>query len=142
MKIEDLMKIPGEKIVKIKENNTLFEDSYAEPGMIGKIISITKDREGYYRVKIDWNGFEDYNEQFEAKDWYIDDIKQGTMKEAGMYPKDGIEEYFVDPDSDDFELTDDIIVNYLEKYNEYVNSLNENETPMTFVRWLISLIEK
>ena len=133
--------------VKIVNSKLLFEDSYAENGMIGKIISIgvRKDQEDdsywCYRILINWNDFEDINREFESHDWYIGKGTEelGTMKEAGMYPKDGLEDYYIDYDIESpFEIYGEngIVIKYLNMYNE------ENTENITFTEWLCKKLDK
>ena len=128
--------------IEIVSSLELFEDSYAENGMVGKIIDMYEDsNDDYYHVIIDWNGYDDINIPLEANDWYISSskpTKKGTMKEAGLFPKDGKEEYLVDFGKKPFNILNDSDIKY---QNQYIQFKKDNlNTDMTFTRWLIRRI--
>jgi len=87
----------GQTITMVKKQG-LHEDIYAEIGMIGvltKIDIFDLDLDDTIILSIDWNINQDTNKEFESNGWYLKDGLTGTMKEAGEFPKDGIEEIHV-----------------------------------------------
>ena len=132
MKIEQLveqLKNNGTLTVKFNSVKGIFEDTYIEKGMICNISYIGIDECSYYKLIFDYNGFDKDNEPFESHDWYITSRgPTGTMKEAGMYPKNGKEEIYLD-----FGIDLDIeILNANGLYTEYL----ESKEDISYVKWL------
>jgi len=106
MKIEEIKKqydTIGTFNVKVIDRKYMFEERYAENGMFGRVTYVDyradQDEEGYI-VFIDWKPYKEHNEALEAKDWSIYEnnklVGTGTMKEAGYFPENGIEDFWFD----------------------------------------------
>jgi len=82
----------------------LTDDVYAEKGMVGEFISIEEEPahgDSVYLLKINWDTYEEINKDFESDTWYLNAQQDtGTMKEAGEYPKNGIETLYVMGDAE------------------------------------------
>ncbi len=98
MKFKDMSKFfnIGDTI-KVGSIENLTDDVYAMPKMMGKFLGISEDNiPDVMILTIDWSAFDDINIPLESHDWYIDtNGNLGTMKEADIYPIDGIETLFV-----------------------------------------------
>ena len=129
-KLIELQKEAGALKIIVSDGSVL-DETYAEKGMVGKIVSIEKDYDDVYKVAVDWNGFESTNEPLEDRKWYLDlDKNLGTMKEAGLYPSNGIEEYYFGFDYDTgFEVADKALENAIAAFNS-------DETTDSFSTWL------
>jgi len=132
----------GELHLIIKKNNVLFEEGYAEPGMLCRLVSILP-KPDYYILRLDFSGFEKHNERYESHDWYLNsngDGRMGTMKEAGMYPKDDIDEHYIDNSffEDDKEAPFEVVdCDMLEVFEAYLRS--DYEGPM--ICWVLKKLD-
>lgn len=89
-------------VIKITEHlRELLDDTYAEAGMLGRVLCV-RSYDGLYDVDVDFaSEFEEHNIQLEGTDWYLPgsydlqsfrhEIPTGTAREAGLYPENGIE---------------------------------------------------
>ena len=140
MKIDelvDLFKMVGPLIVRVRPDNGLFDETYAEPGMVGRLIDAYFDSsDDCFVVKIDWNGFEPINNSLEARDWHLPSGELGTMKDAGMYPEDGIEKYWIESGTKPFDLVDSKQAAYYKRYLNYV----EHGGDRLFLDWLFDFL--
>ena len=72
-----------------------------DANMRGRLLTVTREGDGVFRVTVDLNPFEAYNDRY-AKSNYWDGQGNATLtaKQAGYYPKDGIETIYLDADID------------------------------------------
>lgn len=142
LKNEELFKLMStlsELVVTVVDANELNEETYGTNGMIGVIKHMEIQDHGYrdgiivYQMDIDWIKYADNNIPLESHDWYLKkDEGLGTMKEAGMFPKDGIETLYT---TSGFPSGLEILSsesNKLKLYDLWKNSNSE----MSYVKWL------
>lgn len=104
------------------------DELYATENMIGEVVDVIESSDKYI-ILINWNKYEKHNEKFESHDWYCDrDNELGTMKEAGFFPKNGIEHYVVYKGLEIEDLPFKPMVNEkkIKIFHEYENDENFN----------------
>lgn len=118
MKTKDLLnlKTDGSVLLIVNSLEDMTDDIYAQVGMIGVLKNVyyeyPEDKDTSEDVvvlaDIDWEAYKGVNIPLESKNWYIvssGERNLGTMKEAGMYPKNGIETLYLMSERDSgFEL--------------------------------------
>lgn len=107
-------------------------EGYLEAGMRGRITGSRTSGDGVFSLTVDLNGFEDFNAAFESANYYDNKgVARLTAREAGHYPKDGIDLLYVSEDVDFFlEILSD---NQAELYQRYLRARKPNEA---YVEWL------
>lgn len=90
----------GEKIVVRFKDQIERWETCIDPGMIAEIVNIeAPDSESCSKVLFDLSRFDKHNDRFACRNYYD---KNGspvlTAKEAGYYPKNGIESIWFDVD--------------------------------------------
>lgn len=111
MNITQLKKIYDERketiYVKVVSQDGVFEDSFIRVGMIFVLNNVTH-QEGCELVYLNANIFKDYNRQFYTNDYY-DKSSQPILnaEQAGVFPKNGIEELYVMADDCMFEVIEE-----------------------------------
>ena len=130
MIVKDLI---GLKDLEFKVN-TEFEvdETYCVKGMVGVLKKAYKE-EDYVIIQIDWEKYSDTNIPLESNDWYIGSgtDKTGSMKEANMYPKNGLEDLYVMIDDDlDIELISNTKSILLQEWKD------SEDSKLSYLEWL------
>lgn len=107
------------------------------PGMRAKLLSITPEIEDgkiiYYEAVLDFNGFEEYNKQFDKPVFYN---KKGEAKdtwhESLYYPEDGRETVFIDPADDVINIVSNTV------FDKYIESGSDK----TYISWMEETLTK
>ena len=74
-------------------------DTCIDRGMYGRIVGVEHKQDEFFIIRVDLNPFEDHNDGCMQHNYYDKDGNPTmTSKEAGMYPKDGIELVYFDYD--------------------------------------------
>ena len=107
-------------------------EGYLEAGMRGRITGSRTSGDGVFSLTVDLNEFGEFNTAFETANYYNN---QGmpvlTAREAGFYPKDGIDQLYVSENLDPYlEVLSD---NQTELHQRYLSARKPNET---YVEWL------
>lgn len=92
----------GEVIIVRFNDNIEKWESCIDSGMMAEIVNIeSPDEYDTSKVLFDLNKFDEYNDRFAQRNYYD---KNGepilTAKEAGFYPRNGIESVWFDIDSE------------------------------------------
>lgn len=89
----------GERpVVKFLKGAEDFE-TCIDRGMYGRIVGVEHKQDDFYLLRVDLNEFESHNDDCMQRNYYDDDGNPTlTSKEAGQYPKDGIETIYLDYD--------------------------------------------
>lgn len=137
----ELLKVNGSLTVKVS-NSKLFEESYAENGMVGVITSGKIDgvdnNETRYEFTIDWNKYSENNIPLESHDFFIPKTNNelGTMKEAGYY-EDVERFYATDTVNSGFEILNENS-SELKIFKLWKNS----GTNMSYPKWTEEMISR
>jgi len=141
--VEELLNIgEGSKSVALKviDRELIFDESYAENGMIAVFSGFKIDSDGLAEIFLDWDRFKEINIPLEVSDFFINkDGKEstGTMKEAGLYPENGIEKIYFDLHSDSgFELYESDTV------TKAIKMWKDSNSDKSFVEWMAEKIVK
>lgn len=114
--------------------SVLVYENYMEPGMRGRLVSISNERDDMFRLLIDFTEFDEFNQQFESRNYYD---KNGvpclTARESGYYKGSG--HIYVDNDSevDFFEIEES------ERLKLHVE-FQAGQSDKTYLQWLEDMV--
>ncbi len=111
------------------------QESYAEPGMRGRIVSVIDEGDGVARVQINLQPYDQHNDQLALPNYY-DKFGNATLtgKQAGRYPKDHIESIWMNWTDQASEYFVMLEPSQAEAYSTYLRAANEQ----SYVAWLES----
>lgn len=91
---------PGTNCFRYKEPpwqllSLIEKEGYLEAGMRGRLIGVSNERHNMFLLHIDLTEFEDFNRQFESKNYFDKDgVPRLSAREAG-YHKEPAESFYV-----------------------------------------------
>lgn len=137
MYMRNLMEIVNSKgYIDVEFGRDVEECDGPTNGMRARIESVTLDQSNGYDcwiLKANMSVFESYNDSLDTRDFYDSQGKPClSWKESGYYPKDGIENLYVNEEFD-CRLIDDKTSNL---YNRYLMEGNG----LSYLSWLESLV--
>ncbi len=128
----------------IEFKKQIFEDGYAMPGMLARVVKVTNDDDNLYRIYVNYSEFEEHNKAYEEANYYDDKMNPClTARGAGWYnieefyylDKEGMNyrDYFIPVDSDSLifkfeqrENKDQSYIEWLEERAKWWYKLNES----------------
>lgn len=99
------------KVVKIKR--PIFEDGYLDEGMLAVVTGFAPDDEHCDKIFLDLSRFHDHNVKMEQSNyWDSNHVACLTASQAGYYPKDHKDSYYIDKNidlSEYLEIVEDVV---------------------------------
>jgi len=78
----------------------IFEDGYFDTGMIADVVSVVPDSEGgdLFKIFLNYEKYRTHNLAIESqnKNWYLNGGGLGTATEAGFYPENHEDCYYIE----------------------------------------------
>jgi len=139
MKFKDLLETPWPPNTVLTCVEEPWEESYLAPGMKCVFLGAIEDM-NCVLVSVYVDPFMEHNVPLEPSDWY-DNKGQPclTASEAGRYPKDGKETFYLDFDDDTTKFFRPDVSKWWETYQKEKQS---GDTNLPYVAWLEEKLER